>query len=61
MNNCCKNDRRLFENFDTETMLLLSEVASGSLWPSLSPQYLISFVSEKSSPLLMICARKIDF
>ena len=32
MNNRCKNDRRLFENGDTETTLLLSEVASSSLW-----------------------------
>ena len=55
MNNCCKNDRRLFENVDTETVLLLSKVASSSLWPSLSSLFLISFVSDKSSPLFMIC------
>ena len=54
MNNCCKNDRRLFENVDTETMLLLNEVSSSSLWPSLSPVFLISFVSDKSSLLFMI-------
>ena len=36
MNNRCKNDQRLFENDDTETMLLLSEVASSSFWSSLS-------------------------
>ena len=55
MNNCCKNERRLFEIVDTETMLLLSEVASSNLWPSLSPLFLISFLSDKSSPLF-ICA-----
>ena len=32
MNNCCKCDRNLFDNVDTETMLLLSEVASSNLW-----------------------------
>ena len=32
MNNCCKYHRRLFENVDTETIILLSEVASRSLW-----------------------------
>ena len=41
VNKRCKNDRRLFENVDTETMLLLPEVASSSLWPSLSPRFLI--------------------
>ena len=46
---------KMFENIDTETMLLLSEVASSSLWPSLSPLFLISFVSDKWSPLFMIC------
>ena len=30
VNNCCKNDRRLFETVDTETMVLLSDVASSS-------------------------------
>ena len=56
MNNCCKNDRRLFENVDTETMLLLCEVASSSLWPNLSSLFtLISFVSDKSLSLFTIC------
>ena len=51
VNNCCKNDPRLFENVDTETMVLLSDVASSSsFWPSLLLQFLISFVSDKSSP-----------
>ena len=57
MNNRCKNDQRLFENDDTETMLLLSEVVFSCLWSSLSPLFsLILLVSDKSSPLFMICA-----
>ena len=47
----------MFENVDSETMLLISEVASRSLWPRrLSPLFLISFVSYTSLPLFMICA-----
>ena len=49
MNNRCKNDGILFENDDTETILLLSEAASSSLWSNFSPLFnLISFVSVKN-------------
>ena len=39
MNNCCKNDRRLFENVATETMLLLLRLR------------LVLFVAESVAPV----------